>query len=209
MKILDAAFLTSVTADGHLPPDLGPTFAMVGRSNVGKSSLINALTGRHIARAGAKSGTTRLVNLYTVRISIVTHGKPARFSLADLPGYGFARGGLDARREFDAMTKRFFAQIGDETSILPTRNRRRLAGIILVIDGRHPGLNSDQSAYAWVRQHDFPAVIVTTKNDRMSRKAQAKSRREHERALGEAVIATSSKTGAGTKLIWTAIGVLL
>jgi len=107
------------------------------------------------------------------------------------------------------MTKRFFAQIGDETSILPTRNRRRLAGIILVIDGRHPGLNSDQAAYAWVRQHDFPAVIVTTKNDRMSRKAQAKSRREHERALGEAVIATSSKTGAGTKLIWTAIGVLL
>ena len=184
---------------------------MVGRSNVGKSSLVNALTRRHIARAGAKSGTTRLVNLYTVRVrtSIITHGKSVRFSLADLPGYGFARGGSAARREFDAITKHFFAQIGDETAILPTRNRRRLAGIILVIDGRHPGLDSDQAAHAWIRQHDFPVVIVTTKNDRMSRNAQARSKREHERALGETIIATSSKTGAGTTLVWTEVRALL
>ena len=62
MKILDVDFLTSVAAGGRLPPDLGPTVAMVGRSNVGKSRLINALARRRIARAGAKPGTTRLVN---------------------------------------------------------------------------------------------------------------------------------------------------
>ena len=209
MKIFDAAFLISVPADGHLPPGLGPTIAMVGRSNVGKSSLINALTRRRIARAGSKPGTTRLVNLYAVRMSMLANGKPVRFTLADLPGYGFARGGLNAKREFDAMANGFFSQMANNTSIPATPDRRRLAGLILVIDGRHPGLKSDLAARAWVRQHDFPITIVTTKNDRMSRNAQVRSTRGHEQALGGMVIAASSKTGHGIQSVWTAIRALL
>ena len=212
MKILDADFLTSVPEGGRLPPDLEPTVAMVGRSNVGKSRLINALARRRIARAGAKPGTTRLVNLYAVRAATSARAKPLRLTLADLPGYGFARGGVDARREFDAMTDGFFAQMAqtaDDGRIPAPPDRRRLAGVMLVIDGRHPGLDSDLATHAWVRHHDFPTVIVTTKNDRMSRNAQAKSTREHERALGDAVLATSSKTGAGLQAVWTAVRALL
>ena len=212
MKILDAAFVTSLPAGGRLPAGTGAVIAMVGRSNVGKSRLVNALARERIARAGAKPGTTRLVNLYAVRAAAAAGRTPRRFTLADLPGYGFTRGGLQARREFDALARGFFDQVAatapaGESGARP--DAARLAGTVLVVDARHPGLASDVAARAWLAGLGAPTIVVTTKNDRLSRSAQAQARRAHDAALGCAVVAVSSSTGDGVRSLWAAIGAVL
>ncbi len=209
MKILDADFVTSVPAGGRLPPDAGPVIAMVGRSNVGKSSLINALIRRGLARAGAKPGTTRLVNLYAVRAVPAAGRRAMRLTLADLPGYGFARGGTQARREFEVIVQDFFEQATGRTAASRRRSDPRLAGVVLLLDGRHAGLDSDVAAHAWLAEHGYPSVVVTTKNDRLSRSGQARALRAHEAALGRPVLAVSSRTGAGVPAVRTAVGSLL
>jgi len=204
VKISHADFLTSVPANGRLPDNLGPTVAMIGRSNVGKSSLINALTGQTIARAGATPGTTRLINIYSVGLSWTSRQKPIRMTFADLPGYGFARGGLKTRLEFDAMTEEFFNQFSQQN----TSNNKvtnRLSGIILVLDGRHPGLEIDLATYEWLEDNQLSTIVVTTKNDRMTRNEQAKTNKQHALALGRTAIASSGRSGLGIREIWTSI----
>ena len=209
VKIIDADFVTSMPAGGRLPPDAGPVVAMVGRSNVGKSSLVNALVRRGLARAGARPGTTRLVNLYAVRVVPAAGRRAVRSTLADLPGYGFARGGAAARREFEAIVRDFFRQV-----TVPAASPRRaaaphLAGVILLVDGRHAGLDSDLAADAWLAGQGFVRIVVTTKNDRLSSSARAAARRAHEAALGHPVFPVSSKTGAGISAVRTAVGSML
>ena len=196
-------------AGGRLPPDAGPLIAMVGRSNVGKSSLINALIRRGLARAGAKPGTTRLVNLYAVRAVPAAGRRAMRSTLADLPGYGFARGGPEARREFEAIVRDFFEQATAGAASPRRPAAPRLAGVILLVDGRHPGLASDLAAHAWLVEQGCESIVVTTKNDRMSRSAQARARRAHEAALGRSVLPASGKTGAGVSAVRTAVGSML
>ena len=204
VKISHADFLTSVPVNGRLPDDLGPTVAMVGRSNVGKSSLINALTGKRIARAGAKPGTTRLINIYSVGLSWTSRQKPMRMTFADLPGYGFARGGMKTRVEFDTMTENFFNQFSQQNN--PNNKVTNwLLGIILVLDGRHPGLEIDLATYEWLEDNRLSTIVVTTKNDRMTRNEQAKTNKQHALALGRTVIASSSRSGLGNREIWTSI----
>ena len=209
MKILDAAFVASMPAGGRLPPDAGPVIAMVGRSNVGKSSLVNALIRRGLARAGARPGTTRLANLYAVRAVPAAGRRALWLTLADLPGYGFARGGAPARREFELVVRDFFARAAARGTDPPRPGTPRLAGVILLIDGRHAGLDSDLAAHAWIAEREYASVVVTTKNDRLSRSAQARARRAHETALGRAVLPVSSRTGAGLAAVRTAVGSLL
>ena len=204
VKISHADFLTSVPANGRLPDSLGPTVAMIGRSNVGKSSLINALTGQTIARAGATPGTTRLINIYSVGLSWTSRQKPIRMTFADLPGYGFARGGLKTRLEFDAMTEEFFNQFSQQNTS-SNKVTNWLSGIILVLDGRHPGLEIDLATYEWLEDNQLSTIVVTTKNDRMTRNEQAKTNKQHALALGRTAIASSSRSGLGIREIWTSI----
>ena len=209
MKILDADFVTSMPSGGCLPADTGPVIAMVGRSNVGKSSLINALIRRGLARAGAKPGTTRLVNLYAVRAIPAPGKRVMRLTLADLPGYGFARGGAQARREFEVIVRDFFEQATARPAFTAQPGAARLAAVILLLDGRHAGLDSDLAAHAWLAEQGHPSIVVTTKNDRLSRSAQARAHRAHEAALGRPVLPVSSKTGAGVPAVRTAVGSML
>ena len=110
MKVLAADFVTSVAADGTgIPTDGLPQVALAGRSNVGKSSLINALARRKIARTSAAPGKTRLANIY--RIELEGARGPGRMGLylVDLPGYGYARGGADSAAELRAVAEAYLA----------------------------------------------------------------------------------------------------
>ena len=105
MKIT-AELVTSAASAADFPRDGLQEVALVGRSNVGKSSLINALVRRRLARTSAAPGKTRLVNIYRI-----ARGSAAPFYLVDLPGYGYARGGSESAREFDELTRAYFARV--------------------------------------------------------------------------------------------------
>ena len=101
--------------------------ALVGRSNVGKSSLINALVRQNVARTSAAPGKTRLANFYRVQ-----RGTSTPFYLVDLPGYGYARGGDASAREFNELTNAYFARDGTAKAL----------AVLLLVDARHPGLDT-------------------------------------------------------------------
>lgn len=210
MKPISAEFVTSV-AGGVVPAAGLPIVALVGRSNVGKSSLINALVKRRIARSGGKPGTTRLVNVYRV-------ATPPRaikpFLFVDLPGYGYARGGGRSRQEFDTLTRSFF----DQMTIATPESQAGctvLAGVLLVVDVRHPGLESDVTALRWTQEQGYPAVVVATKTDRLSRTAAARQSRAHLKALADAgaasvpLVTVSTATGDNLGQVWTRLKELL
>ncbi len=203
MKHPRAEFLISLSAGGKVPAGDLPVVALVGRSNVGKSRLINALAESRIARAGAKPGTTRLVNVY--RLS--TAPPQARsIIIADLPGYGYARGGHRTRRDFDDLTRGFF----DQVEVPPSApDAVRLAAVVLVVDIRHPGLASDIDARRWALDGGYPLLTVVTKSDRVSRTAGARLVLEHAASLGTAVVPVSAKTGAGIPKVWAGLRALL
>jgi len=218
MRPASAEFVTSVAASGQIPAGGLPVVALLGRSNVGKSSLINALVKRRIARSGSKPGTTRLINVY--RVAAPPSGiRP--FVLVDLPGYGYARGGTQARQTFDTITSHFFAQVtvGARTSGAGGVN---LAGVLLVVDARHPGLESDLAALAWSLERQYPVIVVATKADRISRAVGARASQAHVRALARPgatdaetgrpavpLVTVSTETGENLGQVWTRLRELL
>ena len=204
VKILTGEFVTSVAAGGALPADTRAVIALVGRSNVGKSTLVNTLARRRIARAGAKPGTTRLLNVYRLRVSL-----PGRqtlgLSLVDLPGYGYARGPRETAQDFETLTTRFFDAMVDSPApqAAGRAGRARLAGAVLVVDVRHPGLEADRAARDWLAGRGCPVVIVATKGDRLSRAARQRALGAHEAALDSPVIpAPRGADGAGFSPLW-------
>ena len=152
MKIA-AEFVTSAASASDFPRDGLPEVAMVGRSNVGKSSLINALVRQRVARTSAAPGKTRLANIYRV-----ARGAAAPFYLVDLPGYGYARGGEAG---------------GGEPAVRSARPRARRSrgqpAALLLVDARHPGLESDRAAWQWLQRRRTPTAVVATKIDKLAR----------------------------------------
>jgi ribosome biogenesis GTP-binding protein YsxC/EngB len=157
-------FVTSAAGPEGFSREGLPEVAMVGRSNVGKSTLINALVRKSVARTSAAPGKTRLVNFYRVK----AEGRP-EFMLVDLPGYGYARGGEEAAREFGALTGAYFA------SRVATG---LLVGALQLVDARHPGLDSDRHAWAWLGEVGAPRHVVATKLDKLTRAERGRLIRE-------------------------------
>ena len=199
MKIQSAEFVTTVGLNGRLPVAHLPQIALVGRSNVGKSTLINALAHRKIARAGGAPGTTRLLNVYRIQLA----GSRGELLLIDLPGYGYARGGSAAKHGFGRLTERFFHSDRHETPDRPGHTGP--AGAILLVDARHPGLESDRDALAWLSKLDVPLVVAATKTDRLRPSARRAALRAHQTALGRNVLPISAKLGDGLPAIWRAL----
>ncbi len=197
MKVLSAEFVTSAADPRGIPRDGLPQIALVGRSNVGKSTLINALAGRTIAHTSGKPGKTRLANLYRVHVQggrADASGALAswRLLLVDLPGYGYVKGGKDALEDFARVTGAYFGT-GAATAILQ------------IVDARHPGLDADLAARDWIATQGLPHVVVATKTDKLSRSARSRAVRAIERLVNGPVVPVSAETGEGLDELWTQI----
>ena len=195
---IEASFVLSAASAGDLPRDGLAEIAMVGRSNVGKSSLINALVRQRVARTSAAPGKTRLANVYRV-----ARGGGAPLYLLDLPGYGYARapkgsrsaGSPEAARrasqnEFEAIVRVVFA---------------RQPGGLLLVDARHPGLETDRAAWQWIREAAGEAAVVATKIDKLGRGERSRALRAFESVLETSVLPVSAVTGEGLEELWKLI----
>jgi GTP-binding protein len=197
LKVLSVEFVTSAAASGStqgIPQDGLPQIAMAGRSNVGKSTLLNALCRQRIARTSAAPGKTRLANVY--RVAVEGRG-PGTWSLylVDLPGYGYARGGADAAAELRAVAEAYFA----------IARPGRALGALLLVDSRHPGLDSDIQAARWLASRDIEHRVVATKIDKLSRAERARNLKALESALGTTPLAVSAASGEGMDELWKTI----
>jgi GTP-binding protein len=180
-------FVTSAAHADGVPRDARPHLALVGRSNVGKSSLINALARHRIARTSATPGKTRLVNVYRV-----AHGDRKPFYLVDLPGYGYARGGSG---DFARLTGEYFAAAAGHAG----------TSAILLVDARHPGLERDREAWEWLKEAVDRAAVVATKIDKLARGERIRALRDIESVFDSAVLPVSAVTGEGMDKLWNLI----
>ena len=201
-----AEFITSAASAKDFPRDGLPEVALIGRSNVGKSSLINALVKRQVARTSAEPGKTRLANVYRVQRGSM----PPRY-LVDLPGYGYARAArpgsgqaqrsprprarAEATREFGALVEAYFDRPGSR-------------GVLLLVDARHPGLESDREAAQWLRSQPCALGIVGTKVDKLTRAERERHARELETLYQVPVALVSAHTGEGLDDLWKMIASL-
>jgi GTP-binding protein len=201
VKIVSAEFVTSAASASGLPHDGLPQVALVGRSNVGKSSLINALVKRTVARTSAAPGKTRLINLY--RIELDSFAPIGPLYLVDLPGYGYARGGEPARAGFAALMREYFDPAGRSGA------EHGPSAALLIVDARHPGLPQDVAAWNWITQLELPGAIVASKIDKLSRGERARALTQWNHSLKTPALPTSAATGEGLDDLWTTIARLL
>jgi GTP-binding protein len=201
LKVLAADLLRSAARAADLPRDPLPQIAFVGRSNVGKSSLINALVKRPVARTSAAPGKTRLINLYV--IALAPGGPLERFYLVDLPGYGYARGGAPSQQTFEVLTREYFACPPAESGargepLGPT-------AVLQLVDIRHPGLPQDLAAGDWLASLDRPRAVIATKSDKLSRADRSRAVQTWKNSLNTPVLPVSAASGEGMEDLWTLI----
>jgi GTP-binding protein len=150
MNINTAKFLISAVAQEHFPKPVMPEFAFIGRSNVGKSSLINMLTGRKLlAKISSTPGKTRTLNFFSIN---------EQWMLVDMPGYGYAKLSKTQRQKFYAMIADYF------------QKRNSLTCAFVLIDSRHAPLQSDIDFITYLGELGVPFAIVFTKTDKLSKK---------------------------------------
>lgn len=187
MKILSADFVISAPGPKQFPIDSRPQIAFAGRSNVGKSSLINALLHRkNLVKISATPGKTQLINFFLVNGSLY---------FVDLPGYGYARVPKAVTEAWGPMIEGYL------------KNCSQLAVVVVLLDSRREPDERDIHLLQWLQQYDIPAIYVLTKSDKLNRRDAGHSRnkiREHLN-IGEQLILTSSKSGQGIKEIWSEI----
>ncbi len=186
MRITSAEFLTSAVSPTQYPADGGPEVAFVGRSNVGKSSLINTLLNRRgLAKTSATPGKTRTINFFRVNGTL---------GFVDLPGYGFAQVSRAERAAWGPMVEQFF------------RTRQGLQGVVQLIDIRHAPTAEDHRTRAWLLQWQRPLLVVATKVDKIGRPQRSK----HLKAIAEGLsleaeaplLVFSAQTGEGREKVW-------
>ena len=183
-------FLLSAMAQGQFPPASVPEVAFLGRSNVGKSSLLNALVGEKAAKVSSTPGRTRAINFF----QILDERQRPRMNFADLPGYGYAK-----------ISKSISAGWGEFIDPY-LESRATLALCVCLVDSNVPPQKSDAQLLDWLRAADREFVIVATKADRLSGNERTRNLAALKRELGvEKILAVSAKTGYGVKELWSRI----
>jgi len=155
MKIERAEFVRSCASLRDCPRDGLPEIALAGRSNVGKSSLLNCLVQQKgLAKTSGTPGKTRLINFFKITIGLKS---PLVFYLVDLPGYGYASASFTQREAWAALVNDYLT------------HRPALRGLIVLMDIRHPPSLLDQQLLTWIGPDALPCVLVATKSDQLPR----------------------------------------
>jgi GTP-binding protein len=188
MIISSAQFVKSAVTPSQYPPADLPEIAFTGRSNVGKSSLINTLVNRkHLVKTSATPGRTRLINFFVLNTA---------FSFVDLPGFGYAKVPAAVRKSWGPMIETYLS------------TRKTLKGVVLIMDIRRiPGLQ-ELNFIQWLRYYTIPAILVLTKSDKLSKNKQITQRKAIADALGvpkEEPILFSAKSRMGKDDLWDAL----
>ena len=186
MKIISAEFVKSAVWPPQYPPATLPEIAFAGRSNVGKSSLINALVGRKtLAKTSNTPGRTQLINFFTLNEKV---------AFVDLPGYGFAKVSQSVKKDWGDMIEAYL------------RERQSLALVVFILDIRRDPSGDDLSLRDWLEHYRIPYLYILTKADKLSNNQAVVQKRAIERALqGPAEkkpILFSAKTQKGKSEIW-------
>lgn len=192
MKIKSAEFVKSAVKPSQYPPPVLPEIAFSGRSNVGKSSLINTLLNRkRLVKTSSTPGRTRLINFFVINNII---------SFVDLPGYGYAKVPVSVKKSWGPMI---------ETYLL---TRETLKGVVLIMDIRRiPGIE-ELKFIDWLSRFGIPPILILTKTDKLSKTKQTKQRLAIAETLNvdkDNLILFSMKTGRGKNYVWDAVEKLL
>ncbi len=193
MKLSEVNFCLSAMQSGHFPKDGKPEVAFVGRSNVGKSSLLNTLFHRkELARTSSRPGKTQTINFFEVN---------KRCYFVDLPGYGFAKVPKDIKDAWNRLMHQY----------LTARGQLKLA--VVLLDARHAPSANDQEMLDMLEESAVPTLVVATKSDKLSKNQLNASLALMRRELGldkEAVVVPfSAVTGDGSRELWQIIGEVL
>jgi GTP-binding protein len=192
MQIHDARFICSATTPEQYPPADLPEVAFAGRSNVGKSSLINKLLNRKkLVRTSKTPGCTQLLNFFEVN---------GRWRFVDFPGYGYAKVPGDVRRRWRPMVETYLT------------GRRTLRGLVLLLDARRLPSPEDLAFWFWLRERGVTVVAVVTKWDKLSRNDRARQVRTiaaHLACAPESLVRFSAASGEGREELWNALEGLL
>ncbi|MGI6064891.1 MAG: ribosome biogenesis GTP-binding protein YihA/YsxC [Bacillota bacterium] len=184
LKIKTVEFIISAVKPGQYPKNNLPEIALVGRSNVGKSSLINNLVQKkNIARTSSKPGKTQTINFYLVNNA---------WYFVDLPGYGYARVPYAMRDNWKSMVETYLSQ------------RDSLKGIWQLVDIRHPPTDKDKEMFKWLSHYGFPKLVIATKADKISRSQRGKHlavvKKQLETSADELIL-FSAQTGEGREYL--------
>ncbi|OAT82220.1 ribosome biogenesis GTP-binding protein YihA/YsxC [Desulfotomaculum copahuensis] len=189
MNTVSAEFVISVASLSQCPAGGLPEVALAGRSNVGKSSLLNRLVNRRgLARTSNTPGRTQMLNYFLINQS---------FYLVDLPGYGYAKVPEKMRAGWGRLIQSYLEK------------RRELRGVIQIVDLRHPPTAQDVQLHEWLKYHRLPTAVVATKADKLSRSQGQKNLQVVRRVLcldeNEPLVMFSAQTGQGKEEVWQVI----
>lgn len=180
MKITSAEFTISAVNEDQYPKDGLPQIVLIGRSNVGKSSLINNIINRKgLAKTSSVPGKTRTINFYKVNKS---------FYLVDLPGYGYAKVPLSEKKSWEKVIETYINSSGD------------IAAFFIILDARRDTTEKEKDIYSWLESFDSEVMTVITKSDKLSSNKVASQKSKIKKALGikeEDITIFSAETGKG------------